>query len=66
MKQLLKREHRAHAKRGALPHSKTTATKEPLEAMLATCGNDLVEICGRALFLFGWVSGGRRRINTKL
>lgn len=61
VKQLLKRARRAHAKRGALPHSKTAATKEPLEAMLATCGEDLVGIRDRALLLFGWSSGGRRR-----
>ena len=61
VKQLLKRARRAHAKRGALPHSKTAATKEPLEAMLATCGDDLVGIRDRALLLFGWASGGRRR-----
>ena len=61
VKQLLKRARRAHAKRGALPHSKTAATKEPLEAMLTTCGDDLVGIRDRALLLFGWASGGRRR-----
>lgn len=61
VKQLLKRARRAHAKRGALPHSKTAATKEPLEAMLATCGDDLVGTRDRALLLFGWASGGRRR-----
>ena len=61
VKQLLKRARRAHAKRGALPHSKMAATKEPLEAMLATCGDDLVGIRDRALLLFGWASGGRRR-----
>lgn len=61
VKQLLKRARRAYAKRGALPHSKTAATKEPLEAMLATCGDDLVGIRDRALLLFAWSSGGRRR-----
>jgi integrase len=61
VKQLLKRARRAYAKRGALPHSKTAATKEPLEAMLATCGDDLEGIRDRALLLFAWASGGRRR-----
>ncbi len=61
VKQLLKRARRAYAKRGALPHSKTAATKEPLEAMLATCSDDLVGIRDRALLLFAWSSGGRRR-----
>ena len=61
VKQLLKRARRAYAKRGALPHSKTAATKEPLEAMLATCGDDFTGIRDRALLLFAWSSGGRRR-----
>lgn len=61
VKQLFKRARRAYAKRGALPHSKTAATKEPLEAMLATCGDDLVGMRDRALLLFAWASGGRRR-----
>ena len=33
----------------------------PIEAMLATCGNDLKRRRDRALLLFGVVSGGRRR-----
>jgi len=61
VRQLLKRARRAYARRGALPHSKTAATKEPLEAMLATCDKDLVGIRDRALLLFAWSSGGRRR-----
>lgn len=66
VKQLLKRARRAHAKRGALPHSKTAATKEPLEAMLATCGEDLVGVRDRAILLFAWSSGGRRRSEVAL
>lgn len=61
VRQLFKRARRAYARRGALPHSKTAATKELLEAMLATCDNDLVGVRDRALLLFAWSSGGRRR-----
>jgi integrase len=32
-----------------------------LEALLATCGDDLLGKRDRALLLFGWASGGRRR-----
>jgi integrase len=32
-----------------------------MEALLATCGEDLQGVRDRALLLFGWASGGRRR-----
>jgi integrase len=32
-----------------------------MEALLATCGEDLIGLRDRALLLFGWASGGRRR-----
>jgi integrase len=37
------------------------ATHSVLEALLATCGEDLIGKRDRALLLFGWASGGRRR-----
>lgn len=61
VRQLFKRARRAYARRGALPRPKTAATKDPLEAMLATCGDDLAGIRDRAILLFAWASGGRRR-----
>jgi len=32
-----------------------------MEALLSTCGEDLIGMRDRALLLFGWASGGRRR-----
>jgi integrase len=61
VRQLFKRARRAYARRGALPRPKAAATKDPLEAMLATCGDDLAGIRDRAVLLFAWSSGGRRR-----
>lgn len=46
---------------GEGPKSKAAATQEPLDAMLATCDDTLEGIRDRALLLFGWASGGRRR-----
>ena len=40
---------------------KQALTKDPLEAILATCGEDLIGVRDRALLLFAWASGGRRR-----
>lgn len=46
---------------GAGPRSKTAATGSALEAMLETCDGSLEGLRDRALLLFGWSSGGRRR-----
>ena len=46
---------------GAGPRSKTAATGNALDAMLATCDDSLEGLRDRALLLFGWTSGGRRR-----
>ena len=40
---------------------KPALMREPLEAMLATCDDSLRGIRDRALLLFAWSSGGRRR-----
>ncbi len=40
---------RAYAKRGPLPHKKDALTKDPMQAVLATCD----EKRDRALLLFG-------------
>jgi integrase len=61
VQELLRRVRRAHAQRGELPKSKEARTKEPLEAMLATCTDGLIGLRDRALLLFAWASGGRRR-----
>lgn len=46
---------------GAGPRSKAAATGNALEAMLQTCDESLEGLRDRALLLFGWTSGGRRR-----
>lgn len=61
VRNLLGRAKRAAAKRGETPTKKTAATREPLEAMLATCDDTLEGVRDRALLLFAWSSGGRRR-----
>src|SRR6266702_5772787 len=40
---------------------KPALTKAPLEAMLATCTDGLIGLRDRALLLFAFASGGRRR-----
>jgi integrase len=61
VRQLLKRARRAAAQRGESPTKKAALTREPLEAMLATCDDSLEGLRDRALLLFGFASGGRRR-----
>jgi integrase len=61
VRELLARTRRAHAKRGALPQRKAALTREPLEALLATCDDSLKGLRDRALLLLAWSSGGRRR-----
>jgi integrase len=39
----------------------TALTRSPLERLLATCNGDLRGVRDRALLLFAWASGGRRR-----
>ncbi len=61
VRHLVSRAKRAAAKRGEAPTKKTAATREPLEAMAATCDDSLEGVRDRALLLFAWSSGGRRR-----
>lgn len=51
---------------GQAPKSKTAATQTGLDAMLATCDDSLEGKRDRALLLFGWSSGGRRRSEIAL
>ena len=46
---------------GQAPRTKTAATQGGLDEMLATCDESLEGKRDRALLLFGWTSGGRRR-----
>lgn len=61
VQELIRRIRRAHAQRGALPTPRPALTKDPLQALLATCTDDLIGVRDRALLLFAWASGGRRR-----
>jgi integrase len=61
VRELLSRTRKAYAKRGALPRKKDALTKDPLQAVLATCDDSLKGLRDRALLLFAWSSGGRRR-----
>lgn len=61
VRQLLSRTRRAFAKRGELPQKKDALTKDPLQALLDTCDDSLKGSRDRALLLFAWASGGRRR-----
>lgn len=58
---LMTRTRSAYAKRGVRPARKDALTREPLEQLLATCDDSLIGKRDRALLLFAWASGGRRR-----
>lgn len=61
VRQLVAAARRAYASRGRIPSRPAAATKPVMEALLATCDDSLVGVRDRALLLFGWASGGRRR-----
>ncbi|MDR3400201.1 MAG: site-specific integrase [Pandoraea sp.] len=61
VRELLAKTRRAYAKRGVRTAKKAALTREPLRALLATCDDSLRGKRDRALLLFAWASGGRRR-----
>lgn len=61
VRDLLARTRRAYVARGVRAHGKPALVREPLERVLFTCDNSLQGIRDRALILFAWASGGRRR-----
>lgn len=63
VRELLVSTRKAYAKRGAQPQKKAALTKDILQALLQTCDTDssLRSIRDKALLLFAWASGGRRR-----
>lgn len=61
VREALTRAKRAYAKRGQTARKKPALTRAPLEAMLSTCDDTLKGKRDRALLLFAWSSGGRRR-----
>ncbi|WP_312463101.1 site-specific integrase [Comamonas sp.] len=52
---------KAYARRGMLEQKKAALTRPLLEQLLATCDDSLKGRRDRALLLFAWASGGRRR-----
>ncbi|CAB3663164.1 site-specific integrase [Achromobacter kerstersii] len=58
---LLSRTRAAYARRGSRPTRKDALTREPFEALLSTCDESLIGLRDRAMLLFAWSSGGRRR-----
>ena len=61
VRDLMAQTRRASAKCGAVSHAKPALTREPLEALLATCDDSLAGVRDRALLLFAWAAGGLRR-----
>jgi integrase len=61
VRQLIAAARRAYARRGRHPVRPAPATRSVMQALLASCGNDLIGKRDRALLLLGWASGGRRR-----
>lgn len=61
VRELLARTRRAYAQRGARTKRQRALTKDPLQLLLATCDDSHKGKRDRALLLFGWATGGRRR-----
>lgn len=61
VRELLSRTRKAYAKRGARPQKKEALTRDLLSQLLDTCDDSLRGRRDRALLLFAWASGGRRR-----
>ncbi len=62
VRKLMGKAKAAKVRAGWAPSRKSAAHREVLEAMLATCASDdLRDVRDRALLLFGFSSGGRRR-----
>ena len=61
VKELMSRTRKAYARRGELPQKKEALTRDVLQELLDTCDDSLRGLRDRALLLFAWASGGRRR-----
>lgn len=61
VRELLARTRRGYAQRGERSSKQRAMTREPMEMLLATCDASLRGTRDRALLLFAWASGGRRR-----
>lgn len=62
LSQLLSKSRKKSVRSGWHPHKKAAAPREILEKLIKTCEeNTPRDIRDRAILLFGWASGGRRR-----
>ncbi|MCK9509218.1 MAG: site-specific integrase [Pigmentiphaga sp.] len=61
VREVLRALRRTYAKRGLSVQPKDALTVEPLKALLACCDDSLTGLRDRALLLFAFSSGGRRR-----
>ena len=61
VRELMSRTRTAYARRGEQPAKKDALTRDLLEQLLQTCDDSLRGRRDRALLLFAWSSGGRRR-----
>ncbi|WP_370678421.1 site-specific integrase [Comamonas sp. GB3 AK4-5] len=61
VRELLSRTRKAYARRGEQPQKKDALTRDVLEQLLDTCDDSLRGLRDKALLLFAWSSGGRRR-----
>jgi integrase len=61
VRELLRTVRVGYARRQVHPRQQAALTRDPLEAMLATCDASPRGVRDRALLLFAWASGGRRR-----
>ncbi|WP_333907046.1 site-specific integrase [Delftia acidovorans] len=61
VRELMSRTRKAYARRGEQPAKKDALTRDLLEQLLQTCDYSLRGRRDRALLLFAWSSGGRRR-----
>ncbi|SOY66505.1 site-specific integrase [Cupriavidus taiwanensis] len=61
VRELMASTRRAYARRGHRQTRKAALTRAPLLRLLDTCDGSLTGLRDRALLLFAWASGGRRR-----
>lgn len=61
VREVLARARKVYARQGGRAQKKDALTKDVLQRLLNTCDDSLVGLRDRALLLFAWSSGGRRR-----
>ncbi len=61
VREVLSRARKTYVRQGGRVQKKAALTKDLLQQLLATCDDSLTGLRDRALLLFAWSSGGRRR-----